>query len=128
MGNVDQLLVVREGTYLYAQSVPIQVRIVTSPETWGTGDYEDEDAIAENKSTPCFFVLYEMAGKPGEFCNAFQTFQPWRPHTSFVVRNSQTFNGRVTHVCLGFPNTTRSVCPHLHNELPNLAVNTDAAR
>ena len=69
MGNVDQLPVVREGTYLYAQSVPIQVRIVTSPETWGAGDYEDEDAIAENKSTPCFFVLYEMAGKPGEFCN-----------------------------------------------------------
>ena len=69
MGSVDQLPVVREGTYLYAQSAPIQVRIVASPETWGTGDYEDADAIAENQVIPCFFVLYEMAGKPGEFCN-----------------------------------------------------------
>jgi hypothetical protein len=36
---------------------------------WGTGGYEDEDAIAENQETPCFFVLYEMAGKPGDFSN-----------------------------------------------------------
>lgn len=69
MRNIYQLPVVREGTYLYAQSVPIQVRIVASPETWGTGDYQDADAIAENQDTPCFFVLYEMAGKPGEFSN-----------------------------------------------------------
>ena len=69
MANLEQLPVVRKGIYLYAQSVPIQVRIVASAETWGTGDYEDEDAVAENQDIPCFFVLYEMAGKPGEFPN-----------------------------------------------------------
>jgi hypothetical protein len=69
MGTIDQLPVVREGIYLYAHSVPVRVRIVESPETWGTGDYGDEDAIAENQDTPCFFVLYETAGRSGEFCN-----------------------------------------------------------
>jgi hypothetical protein len=69
MGLVDQLPLVCEGIYLYADAVPVRVRIVASPETLGTGDYEDEEATAENQDTPCFFVLYEMAGEPGEFRN-----------------------------------------------------------
>jgi hypothetical protein len=69
MGTIDSLPIVREGVWLYANEVPVAVRIVSSPETHGSGDYEDEDDIAENQPIPCFFLEYEAAGSPGNFCN-----------------------------------------------------------
>lgn len=69
MGTIDDLPVVREGVWLYASVVPVQVRILCSAETWGTGDYEDEARIAENQPITCFFLAYEAAGSPGNFCN-----------------------------------------------------------
>lgn len=40
-----------------------------SPETWGTGDYEDDESVAENQAIPCFFFAYEMAASPSNFLN-----------------------------------------------------------
>jgi hypothetical protein len=65
----DDWPVVREGVWLYAGTVPVNVRILSSTETWGSGDYEDEESIRENQPIPCFFLAYEMAGAPGNFCN-----------------------------------------------------------
>jgi len=56
MNTVDNLPVVREGIWLYDGEVPVRVRILDSPETWGTGDYEDDESIAENQPIPCFFL------------------------------------------------------------------------
>ncbi len=69
MDALEKMPIVREGVWLYEQSVPIHLRILSSPETWGTGDYEDEESVAENQPIPCFFLAYEAAGSPGNFCN-----------------------------------------------------------
>ena len=69
MNADEQLPVVREGVWLYAGETPVRVRVLISPETWGTGDYEDDENIAENQPIPCFFLTYESAGSPGRFPN-----------------------------------------------------------
>ena len=92
MGIADNLPIVREGVWLYASEVPVRVRILSSPETWGTGDYEDEDHIAENQPTPCFFIAYEAAGSPSDFCN--------------LVPNLPSFAEAVAHVERQVPNIT----------------------
>ncbi len=75
MGRLDQLPVVREGVWLYSQSVPVRIRVIASPQTWGTGDYEDEDAVAENQEIPCFFIVYESAGSSCNFNNVIPNLE-----------------------------------------------------
>jgi hypothetical protein len=69
MSVIDTLPIVREGVWLYANEIPVTVRILSSPETFGSGDEEYDDEVAENQPIPCFFLAYEMAGSPGKFCN-----------------------------------------------------------
>lgn len=69
MERIENLPVVREGVWLYAARVPVRVRVVSSPLTWGTGDYEDEEHVARDQPVPCFLLVYEAAGSPGVFCN-----------------------------------------------------------
>lgn len=69
MKLIDDLPVVCEGVWLYSGVVPVKVRILSSPEMWGSGDCDDEEAVRENQKMPCYFLAYEMAGKPGEYCN-----------------------------------------------------------
>lgn len=69
MSIADAWPIVREGVWLYAGSVPVAVRILLSAETWGSGDYEDEESIRENRQEECYFLAYEMAAAPGKFCN-----------------------------------------------------------
>lgn len=69
MPITDDWPILREGVWLYAGSAPVEVRILLSAETWGTGDYEDVESIRENRQVECYFLAYEMAGAPGRFCN-----------------------------------------------------------
>lgn len=69
MSAFDDLPVVREAVWLYDGSVPVRVKVLKSPETFGTGDYEDPPDVAENAPIECFFVVYESAGSPGAFNN-----------------------------------------------------------
>jgi len=69
MSTIDSLPIIREGVWLYAKEVPVRLRILSSPKTWGTGDDEDDESVAENQSIPCYFLAYEMAGSPGDFRN-----------------------------------------------------------
>ena len=69
MRTTDALPVVREGVWQYAALTPIAVRVLLSPESLGTGDYEDEESVREGQQMQCYFVAYEMAGAPGVFCN-----------------------------------------------------------
>ena len=69
MSTVDDLPVVKEGVWLYAETVPVRIQILSTPETWGTGDYEDDESIAENQRVPCYILAYESAGSPGRFNN-----------------------------------------------------------
>jgi hypothetical protein len=65
----DELPIVREVVWLYAGETPIRVRVLSSPETWGSGDNEDDEVTAESQPIPCFFLAYESAGSPGRFSN-----------------------------------------------------------
>ena len=69
MPITDDWPILKEGVWLYAGSAPVAVRILLSAETWGTGDDEDEKAVRENHQVECYFLAYEMAGAPGNFCN-----------------------------------------------------------
>ena len=69
MSFTDKMPIVREGIWHYAGTVPVAVRILNSPVTLGSGDWEDEVSLRESQETPCFFLAYEMAGAPGNFCN-----------------------------------------------------------
>jgi hypothetical protein len=84
MSLIEHLPIVLQGLFLYSGEVPVRVRILSSPETWGTGDYEDDESIAENQQIPCFFVAYEMAGSPGDFCNITPNFMSLESAVAFV--------------------------------------------
>ncbi|GAB4060868.1 hypothetical protein [Uliginosibacterium sediminicola] len=75
MALLDRFPIAREGVWLYDQSVPVCIRVVASPETWGTGDFEDEESVAENQAIPCFFIVYESAGSPGNFNNVIPNIE-----------------------------------------------------
>lgn len=89
MAKIENLPILREGVWLYAKSVPVCVRILSSPETWGTGDFKDELETAANQPVACFFLAYEAAGSPGVFCN--------------VVPNLATFEVAVASAEQQFP-------------------------
>jgi hypothetical protein len=67
---LERMTVVRRGTWLYAGVTPVEVRVFFSPETWGTGDYEDEEDVREDRPVPCYLIAYESAGEPGRFHNS----------------------------------------------------------
>lgn len=69
MPITDNWPIVRSGIWLYAGVSPVAVRVLLSSETWGTGDCEDEESIREGSATECYFLAYEMAAAPGNFCN-----------------------------------------------------------
>jgi hypothetical protein len=95
MGNaVDELPIVKEGTWLYSGTVPVRVRLLRSPETWGTGDNADEGVIAENQPTPCFFLAFESAGHPGNFNNLVPNLMSIEEALSYV---DQRFPGIKWH-------------------------------
>lgn len=47
----------------------MEIRVLESTEYWGSGDIEDEEHVRDNRSELCYFLVYEMAGTPGNFCN-----------------------------------------------------------
>lgn len=61
----EELLPSRVGMWLYANELPMAVRIVRRDMRYGTGDYQDEASIAEDLAQETFYVLYQTsAGEP----------------------------------------------------------------
>lgn len=69
MSVTDGWPIVRSGIWLYAGATPVGVRVLLSPETWGSGDHEDDERIRDGSNIECYCLAYEMAGAPGSFCN-----------------------------------------------------------
>jgi hypothetical protein len=69
MSVTDSWPIVRSGTWLYAGVAPVGVRVLLSPETWGSGDHEDDESIRDGSPVECYCLAYEMAGAPGNFSN-----------------------------------------------------------
>ncbi len=55
----DSLPVVRRGTWLYDGVVEREVRILVSPKYYGSGDFEDEPEIADDRDQETFVVEYQ---------------------------------------------------------------------
>ena len=65
MRELEQATPVKRGTWLYAGTVPCEVRIIKHHTLYGTGDYEDPPEIAEDREVECFYILYHTpAGEP----------------------------------------------------------------
>jgi hypothetical protein len=61
MCEIEQALPIKRGTWLYAGSIPREVRIVKHHTLYGTGDYEDSPEIAEDQNVECFYILYRTS-------------------------------------------------------------------
>ncbi|MFL6697965.1 MAG: hypothetical protein ACJ8GJ_12415 [Vitreoscilla sp.] len=70
MSSFDDLPVLAEAQWLYDGSVPVRIRVHSSPMYYGTGDYEDPTDIAEERPGEFYILSWESAGSPGSFPNA----------------------------------------------------------
>jgi hypothetical protein len=84
MSIYDNLPVVREGVWLYDGTVPVRVRILFSTHTEGTGNEDDEESISENQPIPCYFIAYEMAGRPGVLSNIILNLESLEAAIAYV--------------------------------------------
>ena len=62
MENWETAPVVKKGTWLYADAVRLEVRIVRQDLWWGSGDHADPPEIRDSREVECFRVIYETAG------------------------------------------------------------------
>lgn len=65
---INQLLDVKPiltARWSYAEEMEREVRIIRHDVLYGTGDYEDEPDVAEDRQVECFYILYQTAcGEP----------------------------------------------------------------
>jgi hypothetical protein len=59
--------VVKTGTWLYANEIPCDVRIVRTEGRPGSGDYEDPPELREDQPGAWFRVDFAAAGERGSF-------------------------------------------------------------
>ena len=57
--------ILRRGTWCYAETVRLEVRIIRQDHWWGSGDYEDPPEVRDDREVECFRVIYEIADKSG---------------------------------------------------------------
>jgi len=57
--------VVRTGSFLYAGTVPTEVRIVRKEVTPGSGDLADPPEVRGDRQAPCFVIQWGSPGEPG---------------------------------------------------------------
>ncbi|WP_297429973.1 hypothetical protein [Clostridium sp.] len=59
--------VVARGTWVYGGSVVCKLRIVKSDMMYGSGDYEDESELRDDKKVECYHIEYESMNEKGVF-------------------------------------------------------------
>lgn len=74
MSITDNWPIVCSGTRPYAGVKPVGIRVLQSPETWGSGDHEDDESIRDGRNVGCYCLAYVKAGVPGDFCNLVMDF------------------------------------------------------
>jgi hypothetical protein len=67
MGLRPDEVVVRTGTWLYANQIPSDVRIVRTNERPGSGDYEDEPEFRDDRPGIWYRVDFAEAGAQKSF-------------------------------------------------------------
>ncbi|MGB4812827.1 MAG: hypothetical protein WBP13_10180 [Methylophilaceae bacterium] len=87
MIGIENWPIVREGVWLYDCSVKVTIHILLSNETWGSGDYEDDEIVRENQSIQCYFIAYESAGNSGVFNNLIPNFESLQSALEYAESN-----------------------------------------
>jgi hypothetical protein len=63
--EMETIIPVKRGIWLYAGSVACEVRIVRWDTLYESGDYEDPPEIADDRSLECYYLLiHTPAGSP----------------------------------------------------------------
>jgi hypothetical protein len=81
METSDGLPIVRVGVWLYDATVPVRVRVVSSPVSW---DFDVEDC--DELPIPCFIVEFEQAGSPGYFPSRVANFPSLAEAVAYAKR------------------------------------------
>jgi hypothetical protein len=66
MSSLDGI-VVAEGTWLYAGSLPSRIVIVRRQTWYGTGDYEDRPEVCDDQDVETFEIVFASPGEPNHF-------------------------------------------------------------
>lgn len=59
--------VVKQGTFLYDESVECDIHIVYSPVRYGSGDYEDLENIREDQEIDSYYIQFGSTSERGRF-------------------------------------------------------------
>jgi len=59
--------VVKQGTWLYANEIVCDLRILKHGWNYGSGDYEDEEDIREDHEGEFYYVEYSSPANPTEY-------------------------------------------------------------
>jgi len=61
--------VVKQGTWLYADEVICDIRILKRGWRYGTGDYEDPPAVREERKGEFYYIEFGSTVKRGEYAS-----------------------------------------------------------
>lgn len=59
--------VVKEGTWIYGNSVVCNIRIIKWHTLYGSGDYKDPPEIQDDREIECYYVEYESMTEKGRY-------------------------------------------------------------
>lgn len=65
MQTTEHCPILREGVWLYADSVPVAVRVLLSAEVWGSGDYKVDESVHESRQVGDIFWPTKWPGRRG---------------------------------------------------------------
>jgi hypothetical protein len=51
------------GEWMYAGRVPLAVRVLKSDTLYGTGDYEDDPDVCNDRAVECYYLEFQGAGE-----------------------------------------------------------------
>ncbi len=88
---------VRLGTWLFNDMIPSAVRICESEVAFGTGDYEDEPDVSEDRTTKCFYVDFCTAGSHDDWRSTgfgpFGTLEEAEAHVLELTKGTVVWQG-----------------------------------
>jgi hypothetical protein len=88
--NGDGETIVKSGTYLYAESVVCDLRIVRRPVRYGTGDHEDPPELANDQEQETYYLEYGGTDARGVFIGgggAFDTLEEAMRHAEHTAQH-----------------------------------------
>jgi hypothetical protein len=63
----NEWIVLREGTWLYAGETICDIRILKHGWCYGSGDYEDEPEVQDDRQGEFYYIEFGVAGERGVY-------------------------------------------------------------